>query len=79
MSAVRSTAHLVAHYMSHQIKDVVGKAEHHVKDPEDFINNIKEIQLQPDDILVSFDVVVIHKSTNQDRFRRTSSKVYHRR
>lgn len=56
VSAAESATHALAPYVAREIKDLVGKTEHRIRNTEDFIEKIKTIQLQPNDILVSFDV-----------------------
>ncbi|XP_018568545.1 uncharacterized protein LOC108908869 [Anoplophora glabripennis] len=42
-----------------EIRDLVGRTEHHVKNAGDFVDKIRGIELQPEVILVSFDVTSI--------------------
>ncbi|XP_018574499.1 uncharacterized protein LOC108913431 [Anoplophora glabripennis] len=56
VSAVGSATHPLARYVAHEIRDLVGRTEYHVKNAGDFIDRIRGIELQPGDILVSFHV-----------------------
>ncbi|XP_018574625.1 uncharacterized protein LOC108913546 [Anoplophora glabripennis] len=56
VSAVGSATHPLVRYIAQEKRDLVGGAEHHVKNARDFIDRIREIELQPGNILVSFDV-----------------------
>ena len=38
------------------LSTVVEKSERHLKNTEDFVNRIRDIQLNPDEILMSYDV-----------------------
>ena len=49
--------YLLAKFLAQKLKPLVGRTDSFVKDSTSFINELKDIKLDPRDILVSFDVV----------------------
>ena len=73
-------------------KPLVGKSIHHVHNNKDFLENIKDIKLQPDECIMSYDVSALftsipidpaiktikkHLEEDQDLSKRTSMTVDH--
>ena len=74
------------------IKPLVGRSPHHVQNNKDFLENIKDIKLQPDECIMSYDVSALftsipidpaikttkkHLEEDQDLSKRTSMTVNH--
>lgn len=57
VSAIGSPTYTLAKHLTTLLQPVVGTCEHHVKNSTEFVKNIHNIKLDPQDILVSFDVV----------------------
>ena len=43
-------------YLAEILSAVVGKSERHIKNTEDFVKRIKDIRVESDEVLVSYDV-----------------------
>ena len=57
VSAIGSPTYHVAKHLSKLLQPHVGRAESHVKDSAHFIQKITRLHVEPEDILISFDVV----------------------
>ena len=57
VSAIGSPAYYVAKHMSKLLSPHIGQTESYLKDSKHFVQKIKDLYLEPGDILVSFDVV----------------------
>ena len=57
VSTIGSPTYQLAKYLTKLLPPHLGNTEHFIKDSTHFINKIQEIKLNPEDILVSFDVV----------------------
>ena len=53
-------------YISSIIKTYTGKSEHYVKNSAHFANMIKDLRVEEDEVLVSFDVVALYPSVPQN-------------
>lgn len=56
VSAIGSPSHKLARYLCGFFKNITGQTEHHIENSTHFIDKLKQIRLNPDDIMVSFDV-----------------------
>jgi len=52
-------------HLSGLINQRTGKTAHHVKNSFHFIEILKLLQIKPGDVMVSFDVVSVHKSASR--------------
>ncbi|XP_054853995.1 uncharacterized protein LOC129342319, partial [Eublepharis macularius] len=57
VSAIGSPTYELARHLADLLQDHIGKTSSYIKDSADFINKISSLKLNPQDILVSFDVV----------------------
>ena len=53
-------------YISKIIKTYRGNTQHHINNSTDFINKIKDIKVEADETIVSYDVVALYPSIPQD-------------
>ncbi|CAH1239264.1 HTR6 [Branchiostoma lanceolatum] len=56
VSGIGSVTYGVASFLAKILGPLVGKSKHHVQNSADFVNKIKDIQLDEDDIITSYDV-----------------------
>lgn len=66
VSAIGSATHPIARLLVQHLQPAVGKTASFIKDSADFINKIQSITLQPEHILVSFDVVSLFTNIPMD-------------
>ena len=57
VNTIGGPTYLLAKFLALKLKPLVGHTESFVKDSASFIEELKDIRLEPGDILVSFDVV----------------------
>ena len=62
VSSRGSITYEVAKELSRILKTLVGSSPHHIKNTGDFIQQIKEVKLQADDIITSYDVSALFTS-----------------
>ena len=60
VNSIGGPTYLLAKFLALKLKPLVGRTESFVKDSASFINELKDIKLDPNDILVSFDVVSLY-------------------
>ena len=60
--------------MANIIKPLVGRSPHHVQNNKDFLENIKDIKLQPDECMMSYDVSALFTSIPIDPAIKTFRK-----
>ena len=92
ISSRGSATYETAKELANIIKTLVGRSPHHVQNNKDFLENIKDIKLQPDECIMSYDVSALftsipigpaiktikkHLEENQDLSKRTSMTVDH--
>ena len=56
VSGINLVHHETGKYLAEILSAVVGKPEHHLKNTEDFVKRIKDIRVEPDEVLLSYDV-----------------------
>ena len=56
ISSRGSATYETAKELANIIKPLVGRSPHHVQNNKDFLENIKDIKLQPDECMMSYDV-----------------------
>ncbi|CAH1261457.1 SLC29A2 [Branchiostoma lanceolatum] len=56
VSGIGSVTYGVASFLAKILGPLVGKSQHHVQNSADFVNKIKDIRLDEDDIITSYDV-----------------------
>ena len=57
VSAIGAQTYSLAHYLTGLFQPLIGNCTHHVKNSTEFVENLKFINLQTSDLLVSFTVV----------------------
>lgn len=57
VNTIGGPTYLLAKYLSNKLKPLVGRTESFVKDSSSFINELKDIRIDPSDMLVSFYVI----------------------
>ena len=62
ISSRGSATYETAKELANIIKPLVGRSPHHVMNNKDFLENIKDIKLQPDECMISFDVSALFTS-----------------
>ncbi|KAG5451777.1 hypothetical protein CSKR_201514 [Clonorchis sinensis] len=66
-------SHELARFLAGILKPLTGKSSNHIKNSYDFANKAVGVIVEPDDILVSFDVFVIYKCTKRRLFRNSKA------
>ena len=61
-----SVAKEMDRYISRIIKQYVGKTSHYVKNSSHFVTTIKDLRVEVDEVLVSYDVTALYPSVPQD-------------
>ena len=92
ISSRRSATYETAKDLAKIIKPLVGRSPHHVQNNKDFLENIRNIKLQPDECIFSYDVSALfttipidpaikiiqkHLEDDKDPSNRTSMTVNH--
>ena len=62
ISSINSVTYNVAKYLATILAPLVGKTPHHIKNSQDFAQKIKDITLDPEETMVSFDVTSLFTS-----------------
>ena len=62
ISSVGSVTHATAKELGRIIKPLVGGSIHHVQNNRDFLQSIEDIQLKPEEVMMSFDVEALFTS-----------------
>ena len=62
VSSIGSATYNTAKELSRILKPLVGKSRHHIQNNQDFLEDLKGIQLQPDEVMMSFDVKALFTS-----------------
>ena len=62
VSSIGSATYNTAKELSRILKPLVGKSRHHIQNNQDFVEDLKGIQLQPDEVMMSFDVKALFTS-----------------
>eukprot|EP00253_Pinus_taeda_P030797 PITA_30797 len=60
VNTIGGPTYLLAKFLAAKLRPLVGQTESFVKDSASFIDDLKRIKLEPEDILVSFDVVSLY-------------------
>lgn len=60
VNTIGGPTYLLAKFLALKLKPLVGRTESLVKDSASFIKELKDIKLDPEDILISFDVVSLY-------------------
>ena len=64
VSSIGAVTYQTAKDLSKILKPLVGKSPHHVHNNEDFLQHLKDIQLGPDEIIISYDVKALFTSVS---------------
>ena len=56
VSGTHSVTYNLSKYLATILSPLVGNTQHHVKNSQDFANKVKNLQLEPDETMVSYDV-----------------------
>ena len=59
---IATLLHATAKELTRIIKPLVGGSSHHVQNNQDFLQSIEDIQLKPDEEMMSFDVEALFTS-----------------
>ncbi|XP_035659430.1 uncharacterized protein LOC118404460 [Branchiostoma floridae] len=62
VSSVGSVTYELSRFLADIIGPLVGKSEHHIKNSADFVNKIKDIRVEEDEIITSYDVCSLFTS-----------------
>ena len=62
VSSIGSVTYETAKELSRILKPLVGRSLHHVKNNQDFIHNLEEMELEPEECMISFDVKALFTS-----------------
>jgi hypothetical protein len=62
VSSLGSVTYNVAKYLARALSPLVGKTEHYVKDSQDFVKKIKDLEVPPGQKLISYDVSALFTS-----------------
>ena len=62
VSSIGAVTYQTSKEVARNLKPLVGKSEHHVKNTQDFIESIKDIHLGEDQCMVSYDVKALFTS-----------------
>ena len=65
-SSIRTISYEYASYLANVLSTRVGKTEHHVKNSNEFVKEVCEIKLDPDEQLQSYDVSALFTSVPVD-------------
>ena len=60
VNTIGGPTYLLAKFLAAKLRPLVGHTKSFVKDSASFIDDLKRIKLEPEDILVSFDVVSLY-------------------
>ena len=60
VNTIGGPTYLLAKFLAAKLRPLVGQTESFVKDSASFIEDLKRVNLEPEDILVSFDVVSLY-------------------
>ena len=74
ISSRGSATYETAKELANIIKPLVGRSPHHVQNNKDFLENIKDIKLQPDECMMSYDVSALFASIPIDPAIKTIRK-----
>ena len=67
VSSIVTISYECARYLAMVLSPVVGKTEHHVKNSNEFVKEVCEIKLDPDEELQSYDVSTLFTSVPIDK------------
>ena len=62
VSSIGAATYNAAKELSRILKPLVGRSRHHIQNNQDFLEDLKGIQLQPDEVMMSFDVKALFTS-----------------
>ena len=62
VSSIGAATYNTAKELSRILKPLVGRSRHHIQNNQDFLEDLKSIQLQPDEVMMSFDVKALFTS-----------------
>ena len=62
VSSIGAATYNTAKELSRILKPLVGRSRHHIQNNQDFLEDLKGIQLQPDEVMMSFDVKALFTS-----------------
>ena len=60
VNTISGPTYLLAKFLANKLKPLVGRTNSFVKDSSSFVNELKDIKLDPEDRFVSFDVVSLY-------------------
>ena len=66
VDSIGSVAEQIDKYISNIIKQYVGKTSHYIKNAAHFVSSIRDLRVEEDETLVSFDVVALYPSVPQE-------------
>ncbi|XP_072033380.1 uncharacterized protein [Amphiura filiformis] len=67
ISSIGSVTYELARFVSGIISPLIGNTEHHISNTQSFVEDIRDLQLDPDESLVSFDVSALFTSIPVDK------------
>ena len=62
VSSIGAATYSASKELSRILKPLVGKSPHHIQNNQDFMEHLKDIQLGPDEVMVSYDVRALFTS-----------------
>ena len=62
VSSIGAATYSTSKELSRILKPLVGKSPHHIQNNQDFMEHLKDIQLGPDEVMVSYDVRALFTS-----------------
>ena len=66
VSSINSVTYECASYLADILGKVIGKSEHHILNTEAFVNRVKDLKVEPEEILISYDVSALFTSIPVD-------------
>ena len=66
VSSIGSVCYNLARFVSDLLSPLVGKSPHHIQNSQDFVAQIKDLKLDEEEILTSYDVTALFTSVPVD-------------
>ena len=66
VSSIGSVCYNLARFLADLLSPLVGKSPHHIQNSQDFVEQIKDLKLEEDEILISYDVTALFTSVPVD-------------
>ena len=67
VSSIGSVTYNASRFLADVLGAVVGKSPHHIKDTKQFVDTVKDLKLEPDEIIISYnDVTALFTSVPVD-------------